>query len=254
MSIEDHWTDNFFGSLYLRFDPLRSGNIDSCIHGIKVLCEIGIGTKVVELCCGYGRVLIPLVEKTGVDATGIDKSSTFLKAAEEAASERDVVIKWQKTDLVDYRNKNSCDVAYIVGTSLGYYENNQKNLNILLAARSCLKEGGVFLLHQMNYPTGTHGIDEDEEFTYERNGEFDSASGLYKGSYSYHNKITNHNIIFPFRAKLYRRSQLIEMLADCGFEQFKWFGDFDGRPFEEESPDLVITCKASTSPHPKKGE
>ncbi len=254
MGIECHWADNFFGSLYLRFDPLRHENVEAYILGIKRLCEVGTGTKVVELCCGYGRILIPLVEKTGADATGIDKSSTLLKAAEETASEQNVVIRWQKTDVVNYRNENSYDVAYIVGTSLGYYEDEQKNFNVLLSARSCLKEGGVLLLHQWNYPTDTYGKEEDDEFTYERNSEFDRASGLYMGSYRYHNKITDRTFVYPFRVMLYRCSQLIKLLTKCGFELFQCYGGFDGQPFKEESPALVITCKASNLPCLKEGK
>jgi SAM-dependent methyltransferase len=212
------------------------------------LCRIGADNKVVELCCGYGRLLIPLAAKTGADVTGIDKSSTLLMAAEESAREQGVVIRWKKEDVVNYRGDNSFDVAYIAGTSLGYYEDDEKNRSVLLSARSCLKKGGIFLLHQRNCPTDLDGRDEDGEFTYEKHGKFDRNSGLYVGSYNYHNKITGRTFIYPFRVMLYRRCQLAELLAECGFGRFRCYGDFDGHPFREESPTLIIVCGATASP------
>ncbi|HUS90106.1 MAG TPA: class I SAM-dependent methyltransferase [Desulfosporosinus sp.] len=248
MKRKDHWSNSFFGSLYLRFDQLRSENIGAYVSGIKHLCKIGTGTKIMELCCGYGRILIPLVAKTGATATGIDKSSTLLLAAEESAREQGVVIRWKKANVVNYRDGNSFDATYIAGTSLGYYENDQKNRNVLLSARSCLKKGGVLLLHQRNCPTDLDGGDEDGEFIYRRNGKFDKVSGLYVGSYGYHNKITGRTFTYPFRVMLYRRSQLVEWLAECGFGLFQCYGDLYGRPFREESPTLVIVCEAIASP------
>jgi len=248
MTTDCHWTNDFFGSLYLRFDPLRSENIGAYISGITRLCKIGPGMKVVELCCGYGRLLIPLAAKTGAYATGIDKSSTLLLAAEESAREQGVVVLWKKADIVNYRDENSFDIAYIAGTSLGYYEDKQKNRSVLLAARSCLKKEGILLLHQRNCPTDLDGSYEDGEFTYERHGKFDRVSGLYVGSYNYRSKITGRTFVYPFRIILYRRAQLVALLAECGFGLFQCYGDFYGRPFREESPMLVIVCEAMTSP------
>lgn len=248
MTTDCHWADDFFGSLYLRFDQLRSENIKAYISGITHLCKIGAHTKVIELCCGYGRLLIPLAAKTGIDATGIDKSSTLLMAAEESAREQDVVIRWKKADVVNYRDENSLDVAYIAGTSFGYYDDTQKNKSVLLCARSCLKKGGILLLHQINYPTHLDERDEDGEFTYEKHGKFDRTSGLYVGSYNYYNKITDRTFIYPFRVMLYRCSQLLKLLSECGFRFFQCYRDFDGHSFREESPALVIVCKAIEAP------
>jgi len=248
MTPDCHWTNDFFGSLYLRFDQLRSEDIGAYISGIKRLCKIGAGTKVVELCCGYGRILIPLAAKTHANAMGIDKSSTLLMAAKESACEQSVVVRWKKADVISYRNGNSFDVAYIAGTSFGYYEDNQKNRSVLLSARSCLKKGGVFLLHQRNYPKDLDVSNEDGEFLYERKSKFDIGSGLYTGSYNYHNKITRRKFIYPFRVMLYRRSQLVDLLAECGFGIFRCYGDFYGRPFKERDAMLVIVCVAIASP------
>ncbi len=242
--MNSHWSDRFFGPLYMRFDEMRTGDLLQEVHGIIHLCKIHTQTKVVELCCGYGRLLIPLVAKTGSMAMGIDKAACLLAAAKEAAKERGLVIGWRKADLLKCRGDNSFDVAYMAGNSFGYYDKTEANLRVLKAARSFLKRGGTFLLDQWNCPKSFCGAREDGEFRYERRTSFDSALNLYAGTYNYFDKLTNKRLSFPFRAILYRRSQLVGMLTSADFGQFQLWGDFDGRPFRENARRLVVVCKA----------
>lgn len=239
-----HWSDHFFGPLYVRFDEAKSQRISDDVFGIVRLCRINRHRRVVELCCGYGRLLIPLVAKTGVSAMGIDKSLTLLAVARASAREQSVAIKWKDADLINYRGKHSFDVAYVAGTSFGYYDELGRNQRVLNAARSSLKKGGTFLLGQWNRPSGFHGKKEDGEFVYERNASFNPVSNVYAGSYSYRDKITKRTFTYKYSVILYRRSQLANMLTEAGFGQIQCFGDFDGRPFEEKGKRLVVVCRA----------
>lgn len=239
-----HWSDCFFGPLYVRFDELRSERISDDVFGIIRLCSIGRHNRVVELCCGYGRLLIPLVAKTGARATGIDKSSTLLAGARASANEQNVSIQWKEADLITFRGRYLFDVAYIAGTSFGYYDESEKNLRVLEAARSCLKRGGTFLLGQWNVPSGFRSKKEDGEFIYERESSFNPASNVYAGSYCYRDKITKQAFTYKFSVVLYRRHQLLKMLTESGFGEIRFFGGLDGRPFEEKGKRLVVVCKA----------
>jgi SAM-dependent methyltransferase len=239
-----HWSERFFGPLYMRFDEMRNSNLLEEIRGIIHLCNISRQSRVTELCCGYGRLLIPLVAKTGVKAIGIDKASSLIVAARESAREQGLSIIWKEADLVNYRCKKSFDVAYIAGNSFGYYNEMEKNERVLVAARSMLKKGGVFLLGQWNCPKNFHGASEDGEFSYERRTKYDSVANVYSGVYSYCEKATKRTFNFPFHCILYRRSQLVKMLANCGFDHFQFYGGFDGRPFAETGKRLVILCRA----------
>lgn len=239
-----HWSERFFGPLYMRFDEMRNGGLQREVQGIVDLCKIDEQSHIVELCCGYGRLLIPLVAMTGAKAIGVDKASSLIVAAKEASHEQGLAVTWKKADLVNYRGQKTFDVAYMTGNSFGYYDEIKKNERVLLAARSFLKTGGIFLLGQWNYPKNFYGTKEDGEFSYERHTKFDPVSNMYSGTYSYYEKAAKKAFEFPFRCILYRRSQLIKMLVNSGFGHFRCYGGFDCRPFAERGKRLVIVCRA----------
>jgi SAM-dependent methyltransferase len=242
--MSSHWSDRFFGPLYMRFDEMRTENFLDEVQGIIRLCKIRAHTRVVELCCGYGRILIPLVANTRAAATGIDKASSLLAAARESAHEQGIGVIWREANLLNYRGRHSFDVAYMTGNSFGYYDKTDTNLRVLQGARSLLKKNGTLLLDQWNCPTSFHGAMEDGEFRYERRTAFDPSLNVYGGMYTYFDKLTKNTFSFPFRAVLYRRSELSGMLTSASFGEFQFYGDFDGRAFREGGRRLVVVCKA----------
>jgi SAM-dependent methyltransferase len=245
MTTELHWGEPFFGSLYMRFDELRMVNIAREVAGIIHLTGIEARTRVAELCCGYGRLLIPLAAKSGAKATGFDKSRALLTAARFAAQEQGIPAHWIEADLRRYRGRNEFDVAYLAATSFGYYADKETNCDILRAARSCLKTGGVFLLEQANRPRRLNVKREDGQFIYEMRSDFDPASRRYTGTYKYVDKISHRIFDYPFSATLYRHADLVDMLRETGFSTFRSHSGLSRRPFAEKAKRLVIVCRAA---------
>jgi SAM-dependent methyltransferase len=244
MTTAPHWSESFFGSLYMRFDELRAEDLSRVVAGIIRLAEISSRTRVVELCCGYGRLLIPLVATTGAKATGIDKSHSLLLAAKVASREQGVAVRWVEADLRRYEGRNESDVAYLAATSFGYYDDAETNRQILRAARSCLKTSGTFLLEQANRPRVRALRREDGQFIYEMQSEFDPSSRRFSGSYRYIDKISRKVFHYPFSLILYRHTELVELLTASGFGMFRLYSGLGGRPFTENSKRLVIVCRA----------
>jgi cyclopropane fatty-acyl-phospholipid synthase-like methyltransferase len=69
---------------------LRYANPLSPLHHEALLDRLGLGpsSRVVDVGCGQGELLIRLVERFGLHAVGIDASRTFLQAARDAAAAR----------------------------------------------------------------------------------------------------------------------------------------------------------------------
>jgi SAM-dependent methyltransferase len=245
MTAQTHWSEPFFGSLYMRFDELRSANIAREIAGIIRLAGIDAHTRVAELCCGYGRLLIPLAARTGAKASGFDKSRALLAAAKMSAQEQGVPVRWVEADLRNFRGRKEFDVAYLVATSFGYYADREANGAILHAARSCLKSGGVFLLEQANRPRRLRMKREDGQFTYEMRTEFDPATRRYSGFYKYKDKVSGRVFNYPFSVIIYRHDDLIVMLREAGFDLFESRSGLSRRAFTDKSARLVIVCRAA---------
>jgi D-alanine-D-alanine ligase len=240
-----HWSDRFFGPLYPRFDLLQRSDIDAEIQGITRLCKITKEDRIVELCCGYGRLLVPLGKQVGVEVSGIDKSKSLLALARQRAFSAEVPISLLQADLAEFRGNHSFSVAYLSGTSFGYYDAVEKNLSILLAARSLLSKGSIFLLDQANFPKNLCVNESDREYDFEKASTFDLENGLYTGTYNYTNRCTGRVLSFPFRIWLYRRKLVLRLLRRAGFNNFECFGSFERAAFVERDEKLIIVCQAN---------
>ena len=239
-----HWSDGFFSPLYARFDLLRKNDIDDEVRGVINLCQITQGDRTIELCCGYGRLLIPLAKRLGIEASGIDKSAPLLTLAHQRAISANVRLSLTEADLAGFRGDHSFSVAYLSGTSFGYYDSVEKNLSILLAARSLLSTSSIFLLDQANSPKNLCVKESDGEYDFEKASTFDPESGLYAGTYDYTNRCTGRVLSFPFRIWLYRRKLVLRLLRRAGFSNFECFGSYERTAFVERGEKLIIVCQA----------
>jgi SAM-dependent methyltransferase len=244
MKNNPHWTDDFFGSLYVRFDQLRHNNADAEAEGIIRLCQLSNNDQIVELCCGYGRLLIPLAKRTSIPVTGIDKSKALLEVAHKSAQTAGVEIDLIKADILNYRKKKHFDVAYIAGSAFGYYEDIEQNGKVLVTARSLLRYGSIFLLEQTYHPNNLHVKENDGEYRFEKNATFNSKSGAYNGTYSYEHLESGERITHHYKSWLYRREVLLQLLSRSGFTHFQCFGNYRGKPFVEDDQRLIVVCRA----------
>lgn len=239
-------SETFFDELYARFDHLQ--DLDSASHAgaFARLSGVKKESKVVELCCGYGRLLIPLTLHQSEIVTGIDQSKALLELARRSATARGIDINLIQADLRYFRGEGQYDFAFIAASSVGFYDDRQDDQLIFDSARSFLPCEGKFLLDQGNRPLVGVMNKEDEEYWFERTAEFDVSTGTLRGEYIYQRKSTGWTRVSPYRIHLYGKSELVEMLSRSGFEDFFFYGDFDGSPFlEESSKRLIVVCRAS---------
>jgi SAM-dependent methyltransferase len=139
------WEDAELASLYDAFP------FDGDIALYRRLAETE-GGKVLEVGCGTGRVLLPLVQAGG-DVTGIDVSPhmlAFTRAKLDAMGEQAELVQ---ADMRGFQlNSRDFDVAIIAVKSFAYLLEREDQLACLEGVRAHLRPGGVLVIDLL-HPT-----------------------------------------------------------------------------------------------------
>lgn len=107
---------------------------------------------VVDLGCGTGRALVPLVRR-GHRGLAVDLSAEMLTVVGEKAAEENLPIDRVLANLVELGclADGVADYAICLFSTLGMIRGSQNRLKFLRHVRRILKPGGVFVLHVHNF-------------------------------------------------------------------------------------------------------
>ena len=107
---------------------------------------------VVDLGCGTGRALVPLVRK-GHRGLAVDLSDHMLRIVQEKADIDDLPIECLQANLVelDAVGDDSVDHSICMFSTLGMIRGRANRRKALAHTRRILKPGGRFVLHVHNY-------------------------------------------------------------------------------------------------------
>ncbi|MCE3555019.1 class I SAM-dependent methyltransferase [Pseudonocardia sp. RS11V-5] len=109
------------------------------------LAAIGTAEPVLEVMCGSGRFLLPLLA-TGVDVDGVDASPSMLDACREHARDRglDVSGRLYEQRAEDLRLRRRYRAAFCAAGSWGLLAGDDEVARALAAVRAHLLQGGAF--------------------------------------------------------------------------------------------------------------
>lgn len=111
-----------------------------------LLPNVGAGADILDLCCGTGQLIQPLVD-AGYKVTGLDGSEDMLTFASENAPDAEFLLE-------DARNFNlpaRFDAVFSTSASLNHIE-SLDDLGLVFAnVYDCLRDGGTFVF-DLNHP------------------------------------------------------------------------------------------------------
>lgn len=246
------WPDDFFIKnsnywLYLmnqnwRYAPMQVRRI------VKILKEFGINKgKVLELCCGNGRICVYLAKK-GFNVTGIDISPQYIKDAETKAKRHKVKVHYICGD-VRYLNKfikEKFDVILSIWTSIGFYT-KEADQKIIKMVANLLKRNGIFLVLQtmsrewiLNHFCPAIW-EEAGKYIILHKPDYDRFHSILSVNWRFYRK-KSENLIFetelPVRLKIYSQHELTEMAENAGLKFVKAYDSI--YTFQPARPDSNI--------------
>jgi len=209
--------------------------------------DVPEGARVLDLCCGWGRLSVPLAER-GYRVTGIDLSKYHIRLAKQAAKRAGIDAKFVHADMREIPGRTRYDAVINCFTSFGYLETEAEDQRVLDGVRRALKPGGRFFIDTMNHDNLMRIFRESEfrelpdgAYVMERR-KFDVRTGRIENDWIYvtpdgERHIQSHSL------RLYTFIELERMLKEAGLTVRDAWGDFRGSAFNMYSPRMVVLAE-----------
>lgn len=235
------WYDRFFGHEYLVFDNHPHTNLE--IDFLLQILRPNLSSRILDLCCGYGRHTIPLAKK-GFKAVGIDRSLIMLNAAR--LSNPEFRFPLLRADMRNLPFTESFSIVINLFSSFGYFEEEDDNFRVLQNISNTLYSGGYFLIETVNrdfivrhlvpsqiYRTNGMLLIEERKFDPITSRSKVDLTLVQNGKETY----LNHSI------RLYSLTELKMLLTAVGLIPTAVWGDFQGNDYNCDSPHMIILSK-----------
>jgi ubiquinone/menaquinone biosynthesis C-methylase UbiE len=119
------------------------------LHFYKRWLPKNKAAKILELCCGTGRLTLPIARE-GFDISGVDHTPSMLEKAKVKASEAGLKTVFIEADIRTLDLPDKYDLIFIPFNSIHHLYENEDLFKTLKAVRRHLKDGGFFLLDCFN--------------------------------------------------------------------------------------------------------
>lgn len=209
--------------------------------------------RILELCCGTGRLTLPIAKK-GYNISGVDITSSMLEQAKTKALEADLEVEFIEADIRTLNLPEKYDFIFIPFNSIHHLYLNSDLFQTLNVVKKHLKENGLFLLdcYNPNIQYIVNGEKEQKEIA-----EYTTRDGrkiLIKQKMQYENKSQINRIEWHYYIngqfdsiqnldmRLYFPQELDSYLEGNGFTIIHKFGSFEEEEFNDSSEKQIFVC------------
>ena len=209
--------------------------------------------RILELCCGSGRLTIPIAKEYHI--CGIDNSCSMLEQARLKATSEGLEIDFIEADIRTLDLPDKYDFIFIPFNSIHHLYQNQDLFDTLNVVKKHLKDEGLFLLDCYN-PNIRYIVEAEKELN--KMAEYNTDDGrkvLIKQMMKYENKTQINRIEWHYfindlfhsvqnlDMRMYFPQELDTYLKWSGFTIMHKFGSFDEEVFDNDSDKQIFVCK-----------
>jgi ubiquinone/menaquinone biosynthesis C-methylase UbiE len=210
--------------------------------------------RILELCCGTGRLTLPIA-KAGYTICGVDYTSSMLEQAKIKASEGGLEIEFIEADIRTLDLPEKYDLVFIPFNSIHHLYKNEDLFKALNVVKNHLKTGGLFLLDCFN-PNIQFIVEAEKE--QKQIAEYTTNDGrkvLIKQIMRYENKTQINRIEWHYfingefdsiqnlDMRLFYPQELDSYLERNGFNIIHKFGSFEEEAFNDHSEKQIFVCQ-----------
>lgn len=214
----------------------------------------GKDTRILELCCGTGRLTLPIA-RDGYNISGVDYTSSMLKQAKAKASEAGLEINFIEADIRTLDLQEKYDLIFIPFNSIHHLYKNEDLFKAFNVVKNHIKDGGLFLLDCFN-PNIQYIVESEKEqkeiaaYTTD-----DGREVLIKQAMRYENKTQinrikwhyfingEFNSIQNLDMRMFFPQELDSYLEWSGFNIIHKYGGFGEEAFHDNSEKQVFVCQ-----------
>ena len=210
--------------------------------------------EILELCCGTGRLTIPIA-KDGYSICGVDYTPSMLEQAKMKAIEAELVIDFIEADIRMLDLQEKFDLIFIPFNSIHHLYKNEDLFKVFNVVKNHLKDGGLFLLDCFN-PNIQYIVEgEKEQKEIAAYTTDDGREVLIKQRMRYENKTQinriewhyfingKFNSIQNLDMRMFFPQELDSYLKWNGFNIIHKYGGFEEEAFKDNSEKQVFVCQ-----------
>jgi len=237
-SLEEHlhpeWWRLIFNSIYLKTDGDVVDDPQITAREVDMFSEIlsfSSENKILDLCCGQGRVSLELARRGFTNVEGLDRSRYLIQKAKTQNKKEGLNIRFREGDArkLPYQ-PDTFDVVMILGNSFGYFETTQDDIRVLKEALRVIKPWGKILidaadgeyLRRRFQPRSWEWIDKNHFVCRERSLSIDRQRLISREVVTHVQKGVIADQFYAER--LYTRKAIEELLKTAGFSDVSLHG------------------------------
>lgn len=210
--------------------------------------------KILELCCGTGRLTIPIA-KDGYNISGVDFTSSMLEEARKKATKAGLEINFIEADIRTLKLEEKYDIIFIPFNSIHHLYNNKDLFQAFNVVKNHLKDGGVFLLDCFNpnikyiveaeieqKEIATYTTNDGREVHIKQNMRYESNTQINRIEWHYFiNGVFNS--VQNLDMRMFFPQELDSYIERSGFKITHKFGGFNQEEFNENSEKQIFVCR-----------
>lgn len=238
------------------YDRINQHDFDLSFYRERCLA---VGGPVLELCCGTGRLTVPLAV-AGVPITGLDISVSMLFRAREKATAAGASVTWVRADMRDFDLGRRFALIFIPFNSLQCIYSLADLKTVLASVKRHLEPDGLFIFDVFNpdvryyverrsgYHEVARYVDADGiEVVVSENCRYDPAGQVNR--VVWHIRRGNESRDERLDMRCYYPLEMDALVQLGGFTTLEKLGAFDGSAFSSESPKMIYVCTDAGSPN-----
>ncbi|MEL6823560.1 MAG: class I SAM-dependent methyltransferase [Calditrichota bacterium] len=209
---------------------------------------------ILELCCGTGRLTIPIA-KDGYDITGVDIMPSMLEQAKAKATEAGLTIPFIEADIRALDLPDKYDLIFIPFNSIHHLYKNEDLFMAFDAVKRYLKKDGLFLLDCFN-PNIQYVVEAEKEMQQiaqyktsdgrevliKQNMRYEASTQINRIEWHYYINGEFHSVQ-NLDMRLYFPQELDAYLHWKGFKTTNKFGSFNEEAFTDTSEKQIFVCR-----------
>ena len=206
-------------------------------------------SRILDLCCGFGRHTFEIANLAGCRIVGFDLSEDYLTIAREKYSADN--IEYVKGDMRNIQLEDQFDAVTDLFTSFGFFEKDEDNEKVIRQVNGSLKKDGLFLLDIENkFSFVLNDVLKKERYWRKMD---DDRYCLIHNQYDIANEREvfsarileeeRNDICVGYNISLYSLPELKSMLRRNGFELVNYWGDFDKSEYSINSRRLITMAR-----------
>lgn len=240
------WYQRAFRSDYRLVYPHR--DLDSARREVAWLLECGLGGRVLDLCCGFGRHTLALAE-AGLEVAGVDLSMDLLRAARDLPRWGELLagrLVRGDAGAVPFAD-GSFDGLVVLFSSFGYF-GEEGDARMAGEIGRLLRPGGLAVLDLMNPDRVAaelvpHSVREGEGFVLEERRSL--ADGGRRVRKDVELRLEAGGVRrWREDVRMYREREVRELLEPLGLAIEAVDGDFGGATYGPDAARMIVRARA----------